>query len=327
MIGRRSGALWITWESQPRNRSMARALGVPLHELYFTGPRTRRQLKSLWVTLRLLVRERPAVVFASNPSLVLTYAMLLCRLFLRFRFVSDAHYGGIVAVAGGARLQRALDFANRHADFVIVTTAGHADRVRSLGGRPLICPDPLPELAGDAARPPGMNGARKSVLFVCSYEIDEPYTAVFEAARSLTDRGFTVFASGAYRRVGLTQQAVPHVKLLGFVDRALYETFLRHVDVVLDLTTWDDCLVCGAYEAMAAGRPCVLSQTAALTGLFTHGTVFSSHEPDAIARAVVAAYERREALTSQIPDWVRGHDALIRTRAAAIRAAVGLSPA
>jgi glycosyltransferase involved in cell wall biosynthesis len=169
-----------------------------------------------------------------------------------------------------------------------------------------------------------MNGTSKSVLFICSFEIDEPFSEVFEAARDLRARGFTVFASGRYARAGLSPESVPDAVLLGFVDRDTYDAYVRNVDVILDLTTWENCLVCGAYEAMAAGKPCVLSRTAALTGLFTHGTVFASHTPAEITAAVVSAYDRRRALGSQIPEWVGMHQRKSEERAAALRAAVRL---
>src|SRR6185503_8838527 len=114
-------AFWITWELQPRNRSMARELGVPLHELCFSGSRLARHLKSVVSTLRLLLRERPSVVFSSNPSLVLTYLLLVCRWLGAFRLTIDAHFGGVVAVTGNRFIQWVLDFANRQADTVIVT--------------------------------------------------------------------------------------------------------------------------------------------------------------------------------------------------------------
>jgi glycosyltransferase involved in cell wall biosynthesis len=304
---------------------MARTLGVPLHEFSHSGPRARRHLKALVDTLRLLWRERPAVVFASNPSLVLTFVLLACRKLFGFKLVSDAHYGGVVAVTGSPLLQRALNFANRRADFVIVTTAGHAADVRRLGGHPLVCPDPLPDLRGELFRPGALNYAKKSVLFICTFEIDEPYDAMFEAARVLMDHGFTVFTSGSYARAGLEPDALPHVQLLGFVDRRTYEGFLRHADVIADFTTWENCLVCGGYEAMAAGRPCVLSRTAALEELFDRGAVFTSHEPAEIVRSVLTAYERRETLMAQIPEWVSRHEANIRERARTIRASVGLA--
>ena len=317
-------AVWITWESQPRNRSMAREVGVPLYEFSFSGSRARRQLRAVGATLSLLLRQRPGVVFASNPSLMLTYLMLACRPLFGFRFASDAHYGGVVAVHGSTLLQWLLDFANARADLVIVTNEVHAERVRRVGGAPFVCPDPLPQLPESPSKPNGMRGAEKSVLFICSFEVDEPYTQVFDAARVLAGHGFTVFASGPYSRAGLAPDAVPHVTLLGYVDRPTYDAYLQHADIILDLTTWQDCLVCGAYEAMAAGKPCVLSRTAALTSLFTHGTVFSSHGPADIADAVLSAYERREALKTQIAEWVVGHEAAIRKRGAALRAAVEL---
>ena len=75
---------------------------------------------------------------------------------------------------------------------------------------------------------------------------------------------------------------------------------------------------------MAAGTPCVLSDTTALVDLFTHGTVFCAHEADAIARAVLSAYEHRVALKSQIAEWTVQHQRRIRARVAALRAALRL---
>ena len=319
-----SSALWLTWEHQPRNRSMARRLGVPVYELSYSGPRVQRYAKALTATIRLLLRERPKVVFASNPSIVLTCFLLLCRAVFRFRLASDAHYGGVVAVSESRLLQRVLDFANRNADLVIVTNPGHASRIRALGGRSAVCPDPLPELAADRTVPPALNGVEKSALFVCTFEVDEPYGAVFEAARLLSSSGMTVFVSGSYQRAGLYPDAIPQVKLLGFIDRKSYEAYLRHVDVVLDFTTWEDCLVCGAYEAMAAGQPCVLSRTKALAALFSHGTVFTTHEPSEIARATLNAYEARNSLRSEIPCWVSNHERAIDAHVASIRSELGL---
>jgi glycosyltransferase involved in cell wall biosynthesis len=317
-------AFWITWESQPRNRSMARELGIPLHELSFSGPRLARHFKSVVSTLRLLLRERPSVVFSSNPSLVLTYLLLLSRRLFGFKHTIDAHYGGVVSVSGSRLLQLLLDFANRHADTVIVTNEVHAEHVRQVGGTPFVCPDPLPTIRRTSAKPAALRDATKSVLFVCSYDWDEPYQAVFDAAAALGEHGFRVFASGAHARVGLSPRDVPHVTLLGYVARAEYEAYIQHVDVVLDLTIWQDCLVCGAYEAMAVRKPAVLSRTRSLTELFTHGTVFTSHEPRGIVAAVCDAYDRRQALSAQIDEWVDRHEADLRKRATALRATVGL---
>jgi glycosyltransferase involved in cell wall biosynthesis len=274
--------------------------------------------------VRLLLGQRPRVVFASNPSLILTYFLLAARLILRFRFVSDAHYTGVVSVSGSHFVQRLLDFVNRRADLVVVTNQAHARHVQSIGGTAFVCPDPLPRLAAAPTKPAPLAQTQRAVLYVCSYDHDEPWAQVFAAAHALAQQGFSVFASGPYERAGLTPGAVPHVTLLGYVDRPTYEAFLRNVDVVLVLTTWPDCLVCGAYEAMAAGKPCVLSRSTTLTGFFTHGTIFTSHDPRDIASAVVEAYGRRDQLGAQIPAWVVAHEAALHERAGALRAAADL---
>jgi len=320
----RQPAIWLTWERQPRNRSMARELGIPLYEIVRAGGRLRRQWASARETWRVLRSARPEAVFASNPSLVLTLLLLAWRPLLRYRLASDAHYGGIVAVNGGRVVQIVLDFINRVTDLTIVTTDGHADIVHRLGGTALVCPDPLPDLPDEVILPPALASGGPTVLFICSFDRDEPFADVFEAAESLAADGFRIFVSGRYARVGLSPEGVPHVTLLGYVDSATYDGYLRHVDVVLDLTTWEDCLVCGAYEAMAAGRPAVLSTTSALTRLFTAGTVFTGHAPVEIADAVRRAYAQRAALAAAIPGWTAHHVAQTRERMAAIRAAMNV---
>src|SRR5262249_5339067 len=106
---REATAVWITWETQPRNRSMARELGVPLYGVDFPGGRLRRQMRAITETVRVLRTARPAVVFAPNPSLVLTYLLLACRPLFGFRLVTDAHYGGVVDVTGSRLVQRLLN--------------------------------------------------------------------------------------------------------------------------------------------------------------------------------------------------------------------------
>jgi hypothetical protein len=326
MMGSPQDVVWITWESQPRNQSMARELGATLFEVVRRGPRPLRYWRCAWATVRILLRTRPRVVFVPNPSFVLTYVMLVMRGILGFRLAIDAHYGGIIAVNGRPSLQRLLDRANRSADAVIVTNEEHARVVRKLGGTAVVCPDPLPELPAPTPgwAPPG--AASKTVLFICSFDPDEPYRAVFDAARTLREQGFQIFVSGNYHKAGIQPADVPQVSLLGYVARDVYCQYLHYADVVLDLTDFPDCLVCGAYEGIVARKPCVLSATAALQAYFTHGTVFTSHEPGAIARAVIKAYEQRGVLSADIAQWTPHSRADIARRVVTVRQALGLAP-
>jgi spore maturation protein CgeB len=90
--------------------------------------------------------------------------------------------------------------------------------------------------------------------------------------------------------------------------------------VIVDLTAIEDCLVCGAYEAVALGRPLVTSDTAALRAYFRQGTVYSRHDSVSLAAAITYALAHRERLAAEMrelkPDliasWTTQRDALRR---------------
>jgi GTP:adenosylcobinamide-phosphate guanylyltransferase len=76
--------------------------------------------------------------------------------------------------------------------------------------------------------------------------------------------------------------------------------------------------VCGAYEAIAAGKPLITSTTAALRSYFAEVAVFTAHDPPAIARAVEEAYAGRERLTLQVSAWSARNEQYLGERLAAL---------
>lgn len=293
-------AIWITWEHQIRNRSMAAMLGADLHVIAHSGARLRRYLFCTYDTIATVRREKPAVVFAQNPSIVLNYLLLLARVLFGYRFVTDAHFGGVIAYNGNYLFQKALDLCNRSADLVIVTNRDHAAHVESIGGQALVCEDPLPDLARyDSGAAP----EDRSVFFICSFDIDEPYESAFEAAHELSAESFRFYVSGNYAKVGIDPSDYPHVSFLGFVPEQHFYERLYQSDIVLDLTEHENCLVCGAYEAMAAERPLVTSDRACLRAYFDQGTVFTAHDSASIAEAIREAYRDRFRLRDNIREW------------------------
>ena len=293
-------AIWITWEQQVRNRSMAAMLGADLHVILYRGGRMRRYIFCLLKTIATVLREKPNVVFAPNPSIVLNYLLLLARMVLRYTFVTDAHFGGIIACNGSYLLQKALDLCNKSADLVIVTNLAHANYVQSIGGKALICEDPLPDLTKYSS---GEETSGKIIFFICSFDVDEPHHVAFEAAKILAADGFKFYVSGDYTREGIEPAEYPEVTFLGFAPEHQFYERLFQADVVLDLTKYDNCLVCGAYEAMVAEKPLVTSDTVCLRKFFDQGTVFTEHKSSSIAEAVRTAYQERSRLKAEILTW------------------------
>ncbi|MFT5728833.1 MAG: glycosyltransferase involved in cell wall biosynthesis [Desulforhopalus sp.] len=295
-----NNAIWFTWENQVRNKSMASMLGVRLFTFVCRGNRIKRYLFCIVKSFLTLIKERPTIVFAQNPSIVLNYFLIFVRPLFSFKLVSDAHFAGIIAFNGNRFLQKALDISNRLADLVIVTNPQHARHIRGIGGRAVICEDPLPDIAKYYAEE---NNSEKTVFYICSFDIDEPYTMAFSAFKLLLQENFKFLVTGNYMKVGIDPDDYPHINFLGFLPEADFYGKLFESNVILDLTENENCLLCGAYEAMMAERPLVTSDTSSLRNYFDKGTIYTSHDEKNIASAIKYAYQDRANLAKDIREW------------------------
>jgi glycosyltransferase involved in cell wall biosynthesis len=296
--------IWLTWENQRRNRTTSDAVDAQLFEFYYPQPAPVRHIRSALSTLALLLRERPRVVFAQNPSLVL--AMLVTRYgkLTGTPVIIDAHNAGIRPFDGRSRWASALNRrVIRDASLTIVSNAALAQEVRRQGGRPAVLPDPLPHLPPPVQAAP-MTGAF-NVLFVCTWAPDEPYLEVLAAAARL-DPSVRIYVTGNSKgRERAFGALPPNVELTGFVSEEQFVALLHAADLVMDLTTREDCLVCGAYEAVAVGKPLLLSGTEALRGYFHRGAVYTDNTAEDIARRIEEARSREAELITQVSELRR----------------------
>jgi glycosyltransferase involved in cell wall biosynthesis len=199
------------------------------------------------------------------------------------------------------KLGRALAaWAVRNADFTIVTNRFLAEKVLQQGGRPLVLPDPVPDVAPSGAQTLSPDEPMR-LLVIATYAKDEPIAQILEAARAVQGQIEFQF-TGNFRK--LPEQVIasvpPNVKFLGFLAEADYWQHMRDAHAVVDFTLMEDCLVCGAYEAVAVGRPMLLSDTRALKEYFRKGALYSSAEPGAIAAAVHRLRTEYDSLNEQI---------------------------
>jgi len=79
-----------------------------------------------------------------------------------------------------------------------------------------------------------------------------------------------------------------NVILAGFLDDEAYVQRLASADAVVVLTDREDTLLSGAWEAIALGRPLVLSGTTALRTTFGDGVAYVTGDPVDIARGIDA---------------------------------------
>jgi len=282
-----NGIAFLTWCSHRRTTGLASALGVELVELLSERRGAARYGELMTRTVRLLRARSFRVIVAQNPSLVLTALLACMRSLWGFRLVVDAHNEAVTPFVHDAAWVRAMSrWLLRRACLTIVTNEELAERVRQQNGKPFVLPDPLPVTPPDL---PTASGHPPYVVVVCTYAPDEPLAEIFAAARALPEVQFRVTGNPWRCAPALLASRPANVEPTGFLHEHSYWALLAASQAVLDLTGMPDCLVCGAYEALAVGVPMILSDNPAGRRLFGQVAVFTDTTPAGIATAIKAA--------------------------------------
>lgn len=276
-------AIWLTWETQRRNYALARAFDCAYgHFDYSRGHRRlARYLLSALATLKALFGQRYNTVFAQCPSALLTLLVATLKPIRRYQFVIDAHNVVFDYTKSPNRLlSQSVRLCFRLADWVIVSNNGLCEGVRQLGGRPLILPDRLPYIPTRAVPEYCRNAERPVITCIATFADDEPIEVFLHAARGI-EIPYTIYVTGSQSKAPhLGRFASSRIRFTDFLDEEDYEALIQHSDLLVDLTTRDNCLVCGAYEGLAVGVPLLLSDTRALRTMFPAGTLFARNSPE-----------------------------------------------
>jgi hypothetical protein len=299
-------AIWLTWEIQRRNRSLARAVGAALHELRHPGGRLARYCALIPRTFALVRKVRPTVIYYQNPSIILAalLATMKALRLTRARLIGDFHNAGVHPPAAARWL---VPWIVRHSDLVIVSNRNLEAAIARFGGRAMSIPDPIPHFEAEAHEPAG--AAAFEVLFICSWASDEPIVEVLKAAHLVGERqpGIVIAITGRPKldKVGWTDPVPNNVRLTGFLAELEFERRLLAAKVVLDLTTRADCMVCGAYEAVSARVPMVLSDNEPTRAYFRKGALFTDNSAASIAAEILRAFEHHAKLLLEMVDLRR----------------------
>lgn len=252
---------WITWENQRRNPELASAFGADFFAIVFDNQgRLARYARSALQTLRILLGYRLKTVFVQNPSLILSLIAVSTKYLLGTKVVVDAHNAALEYCSSPNKIVGIVGrFVVSKADYLIVTNSHSAKRAAGLGANPVVLPDKLPHIE-DVESPNWLGPSGGPVVtLIASFAEDEPIREFLEAVLPLKGR-LQVYVTGNKRKAGeLLNYESSSVKFTGFLSNQDFEGLIRYSDLLVDLTTREDCLVCGGYEALAVKTPVLLS--------------------------------------------------------------------
>ncbi|QPG06418.1 hypothetical protein IT774_04290 [Salinimonas marina] len=265
---------------------MAALLEADYIELSTTKKGFSRYVECIKRTFKVLRNGHYDVVFAQNPSLILVAVAVFLKLFFGFKLIIDAHNAGVRPKEGrSVALNKVNLFLLKRADAVIVTNEQLKCYLENHNVNAVVFTDPLPSLAK-----PKSLGLNNFVFVICSWSEDEPIREYIQVAKQRDDLNF-VFSGNYKKYFSDTELAsLPeNIKLPGFVAEDEYAGLVVDAKVVLDLTTRDDCLVCGAYEAISANKKVILSDTKVNKDLFGDAAFYTKNNSTDLNMAIDTA--------------------------------------
>ncbi len=292
----------ISWANHDRRgQILAQHLGCTLHRIHygqserFLQAPLRYALQTVQ-TWRMLRREKPDVIVAANPPIFAALAVYIYARLAGARFAIDSHTGAFVA----KRWRWSLGlhrYLSRRAAATIVHNSAQEAIVRQWD-----CPYCVIGFTpGDYSRkadyplPAGFN-----VAVITTYKHDEPVAVIFEAARQLPDVCFHFTGSTRNLPQTLRDQCPPNCHLCGFLPYDVYIGLLSGADVVMDLTTRDETLLLGGFEAVSIGTPLITSDWPLLQSYFHSGTIHVPNTVEGIRKGVWTAQRDHAHLRDSI---------------------------
>ena len=297
--------LWLTWEIQRRNRTVSAQVNADLHELNVKAHWIIRYIICAVKSLALLLKLRPSILFAQSPSIVLAALAVSWGRLFNIPVVIDAHNGGLFPFNGRKWwANKLVKYTIGNAALVLVHNRRLEKHIELNHGRAFVLPDPIPEFSTGSDRIALMG--TYNVIFICTYSDDEPYTEVLKAAGKL-DNDICVYVTGDSKGREKEWKAImsPNVILTGFLSEWEYIKLLHSADIVMALTTREDCLLCGAYEGVGTAKPLIVSNTEVLKEYFPKGTLYVNNESSDIASKIYLAIRDLEPLGKESAELKR----------------------
>jgi glycosyltransferase involved in cell wall biosynthesis len=293
---------FIAWvHFHRRTELLAQHLGATLHfiqygqlERVLQAPfRYPVQARQTW---RILRRERPDVILVQNPPIFCALVAFLFGWRHGAQYVIDSHTGAFVSLKWrwSLWLHRLL---SKRALTTLVHNKSQETLVERWGCPYLV----LAYTPGDCSSGEHFPlGRRFNVALISSFRGDERPDIVFEAASHLPEVDFYLTGNSERLSRAVLAQKPENCHLTGYLSYDRYVGLLRGADAIMALTTRDDTLLMGGFEALWMGKPFITSDWPVLKDYFSLGTVHVPYTVEGICRGVRLARTESDTLQRDI---------------------------
>ena len=298
----RTKVIFITWAKfQRRPYVLSEQLGaVP----YFLGMRRKyrifrpfeyflKTLQTWWIVWR----NKPKIVFASNPPIFCPLAIHMCSFLTRISLVIDSHNSAIV----GWWVR--LPFSTLIMNSALVNIV-HNDAIKEIAEKAniksiIVIEDKIPEFT--SIKKIKLEGRFNIAVISSAFTSvsDEPMEEIIKAAEIFSEAHF--YISGSPAEAKKYKFPPNNITFTGFLNDRDYINLLCSVDAIVALTLRDKTQLAAASEAIGAGKPLITSNFQVLREMFPKGVIFVNGDYRSILGGFKEAKDNIVQLQKEIP--------------------------
>lgn len=295
-----NNVLWISWENHRRTDEICDYLSIKPHVIISSRASKARYFYLVKETIKKIYKVKPATLIVQNPSIVLTTIAVIFQPLLKYQLIVDAHNEAIEPYTHDNGVVKFIaKFLIRRSKYTIVTNKYLAKIVDENGGRSIVLPDRVPQVGMIES----MQLAQDTfnIILIATYAADEPIVQIIDAACKL-EKKMTLYVTGDFSRLEKSYiESVPsNIIFTGFLTNENYWSYLKSADAIIDLSLKDNCLVCGAYEAVAVATPVILSNSKASVEYFNKGALFTDNSSEDIYSVFLSLINKHADLEVEI---------------------------
>jgi glycosyltransferase involved in cell wall biosynthesis len=276
-------SLFIVWKSYQRRAEVLAPLFdadikfIP-HLFHSKYLRPLDYLYKLIVTVMYMIRTRPSYAIVQAPP----HYAALPPILLNVPFILDGHNG----IFQSYWLKLPLfSFIMRKAIAIVVHNVEFLELFR--GEYPekpyFVVSDPLQYIEA-----PGVRRKEKQIMFICSFDQDEPIDAIIGTIENSPDYTFVITANA--RKLPAVQrqrlEALPNLNLTGFLSTKEYHETLCSSTAAIALTNMVATQQSGACEALSSNTPLIATRSSLSEKLFGEWAILVDNTADSISAGI-----------------------------------------
>jgi len=257
----------------------------------------------------MLLKKRPNIVFVMSPPIFACIpAWVYTRIVRKTGYIIDVHTGSILNPMW-KKVMFVHRFFSGSAITNLVTNDYLLNIVSSWSAKALIVKD-VPIIFGKSDKDAFTRIDCIDIVLVNTFAIDEPLDLFLEAVKELPYKiAITGKIPNRYKKK--LQQSPPNVTFTDYLSEDDYAKYLKRTKFVMTLTTKDNQMQRGVYEAIYNGIPAITSNHKFLRETFYKGVLFVNNEADDIMEGIIIAMknygklskEAKELKKEKLEEW------------------------